>query len=145
MVAMAGVVVFAGTIVTSTGPHGGDEEAKRFELDISSVARVHGISVMIFLTLVLVLFGMLRRTRAPEAVQTRLGAVLLIACIQAAIGYIQYFNDIPAALVALHVAGATALWSAVIWYYLGLFHRDAEATDGAPTPAAAGSGELLPA
>ena len=145
MVAIVCVVVFTGTIVTSTGPHGGDEEAKRFELDISSVARVHGISVMIFLALVLVLFGMLRRTRAPEAVQTRLGAVLLIACIQAAIGYIQYFNDIPAALVALHVAGATALWSAVVWYYLGLFHRAAEATDGAPTPAAAGSGELLPA
>ncbi|MEY3091752.1 MAG: hypothetical protein RIU67_535, partial [Actinomycetota bacterium] len=27
----------------------------------------------------------------------------------AALGYTQYFNDIPAALVAIHIAGATAI------------------------------------
>ena len=46
------VVVFTGTIVTSTGPHGGDEEAKRFEFDLPGVARIHGTSVVLFLTLV---------------------------------------------------------------------------------------------
>jgi cytochrome c oxidase assembly protein subunit 15 len=144
MVAMTCVVVVTGTVVTSTGPHGGDEEAKRFELDISNVARIHGVSVLIFLALTLVILGLLRRTHASEGVQTRLGAVLLVACIQAAIGYIQYFNDIPALLVGLHVAGATALWSAVIWFYLGLFTRPAEVPAAAPV-AAAGSADLLPA
>ena len=46
---------------------------------------------------------------------------------QAAIGYIQYFNDIPALLVGFHIAGATAMWAAVLWYYLGLFVRPGEA------------------
>jgi cytochrome c oxidase assembly protein subunit 15 len=146
LVALICVVVVTGTVVTSTGPHGGDRHAKRFAFDISHVARIHGISVMVFLALTLVILRMLRRTRASEGVQTRLGAVLVAACVQAAIGYVQYFNGIPALLVGLHIAGATAVWTAVIWFYLGLFTRPAEAASGAPAPAAAtGSGELLPA
>jgi len=134
------LVVVTGTVVTSTGPHGGDEEARRFGFDIAHVARIHGSSVVLFLALVLVTLGVLRRTRAPEAVHTRLQAVLLVACVQAAIGYIQYFNDIPALLVGLHIAGATALWIAVIWYYLGLSARPAVvpvASDVSRAPAVA--------
>ena len=144
LVAATCVVVVTGTVVTSTGPHGGDEEAKRFGFDISNVARIHGLSVIAFLVLTLVILGMLRRTHASDAVQTRLGAVLLVACIQAAIGYIQYFNDIPALLVGFHVAGATALWSAVVWFYLGLFTRPAE-TPAVPATVDPGSATLQPA
>lgn len=138
------IVVFTGTIVTSTGPHGGDEEARRFGFDISNVARIHGIAVMAFLALTLVTLWQVRKTHASAAVLNRLGAVLLIACIQAAIGYIQYFNDIPALLVGLHIAGATALWAAVVWFYLGLFTRPAEAP-AVPEPVTPGSTALLPA
>ena len=35
---------------------------------------------------------------------------MFVAVVQGGIGYLQYFNDIPAALVAAHVAGATLLW-----------------------------------
>lgn len=125
LVLMACVVVTTGTVVTSTGPHGGDRKAERFGFAISHVARIHGISVMIFLGLTLLVLHLLRRSHAPEAAMNRLGAVLLVACIQAAIGYIQYFNGIPALLVGLHIAGATALWVAVIWFYLGLSVRPA--------------------
>jgi cytochrome c oxidase assembly protein subunit 15 len=38
-----------------------------------------------------------------------LEATMAIGVIQAALGYTQYFNDIPAALVAIHIAGATAI------------------------------------
>jgi hypothetical protein len=34
---------------------------------------------------------------------------------QAAIGYLQYFTGVPAALVAAHVAGATVLWAVTVW------------------------------
>ena len=141
---MVCIVVFTGTIVTSTGPHGGDEEARRFGFDISHVARIHGIAVMLFLALTLCTLWQVRRTSASVAVQNRLGAVLVVACIQAAIGYIQYFNDIPALLVGLHIAGATALWVAVVWFYLGLFTRPAEepAVGGTVAP---DSTTLLPA
>ena len=83
--------------------------------------------MMIFLTLVLVLFGMLRRTQAPEPVQTRLGAVLLITCIQAAIGYIQYFNGVPPGLVIIHVFGSVVVWIAALAFDLSLIARPVEA------------------
>jgi cytochrome c oxidase assembly protein subunit 15 len=150
LVALTVVVIVAGTVVTSTGPHGGDEKAKRFDLDLEWVARIHGTTVILFLALVLVTLGVLRRTHASEPVQARLGIVLLVACAQAAVGYIQYFNDTPALLVGFHIAGATALWAAVVWYYLGLFVRPAEAGADATTVATARSSpgdpsQLLPA
>jgi heme a synthase len=117
------VVVVTGTVVTSTGPHGGDAKAKRFGFFLPDVARVHGISVIIFLLLVLITLWLIRRTHAPVVVQQRLGVVLAVAVIQGAIGYIQYFNGIPELLVGFHIAGATAVWTAVVCFYLSLFSR----------------------
>jgi heme a synthase len=117
----ATVVVITGTVVTSTGPHGGDRKAKRFGFSLPEVARVHGTSVVVFLTLVLVTFWLLRRTRAPRAVQQQLLVLLVVLVAQAAIGYIQYFNGIPELLVGFHIAGATAVWAAVVALYLSMF------------------------
>ena len=129
------VVVVTGTVVTATGPHGGDEDARRFGFEISSVARIHGVSVTVFVALTLLTLWMVQRLHADDGVRNRIGGVLFIALAQAAIGYIQYLNDIPALLVGMHVAGATALWAAVVWFHLGLFVRDPEPTadaTGAP-------------
>ncbi len=126
---MACVVVTTGTVVTATGPHGGDEEAKRFALDLPTVARVHGTSVVVFLALALATLWLLRRTRAPQGVQTRLGVLLVAVVVQGAIGYAQYLSGIPELLVGFHLAGATAVWAATVWFLLGLVARD-------PAPAA---------
>ena len=40
---------------------------------------------------------------------------LCVAVAQGAIGYLQYFTGVPAALVAAHVAGATLLWAVTVW------------------------------
>jgi len=130
---VAAVVVISGTVVTSTGPHGGDKEVPRFALSLSEVARVHGVTVVTFLVLVLVTLGLLRRTGAPKNVQQR-GLVLLgLLLVQAAVGYVQYFNDIPALLVGFHVAGATLVWAAVVALYLGMSRRE-PAADVRPDP-----------
>jgi cytochrome c oxidase assembly protein subunit 15 len=139
LLAVAALVVVTGTVVTATGPHGGDEDARRFDFDIRVVARIHGSSVMLFLALLLVTLWLLRRTRAPRDVQHRLGVLLLVTVAQAAIGYTQYLTGIPAVLVGFHLAGATAVWAAVIWFYLGLFRR------AAPVPAAADASGTQPA
>jgi heme a synthase len=131
------VVVVTGTVVTSTGPHGGDAKAKRFGFYLPDVARVHGISVVIFLLLVLLTLWLIRRTYAPVVVQRRLGLVLVAAVVQGAIGYIQYFNGIPELLVGFHIAGATAVWSAVVCFYLSLFSRIAPITGAVEMPATA--------
>ncbi len=136
----ATIVVVTGTVVTATGPHGGDEDAKRFAFDIRDVARIHGSSVILFIVLIVVTGWMLWRTRATRDVVVRLGVLLGIVLAQAGIGYAQYLTGIPEVLVGFHLAGATAVWAAVVWFYLGLFRRDAPAVAGDD---AAGADEVL--
>jgi cytochrome c oxidase assembly protein subunit 15 len=120
LLASVSLVAVTGTVVTASGPHGGDAKAKRFSYSIPEVARVHGSTVVLFLLLVLATFALLRRTHAAAADQRRLGVVLVVAVAQAGIGYYQYFNGIPAVVVGLHITGATALFAAVFSFWLHL-------------------------
>jgi cytochrome c oxidase assembly protein subunit 15 len=125
LTAAAAVVVVTGTIVTGSGPHGGDPEARRLPFLPSEVARVHGTSVILFLGLTVVTIAMLRRAGAPPATLRR-GTQLLAAIVgQAAVGYTQYFTGVPALLVGVHIAGAAAVWAATVRFQLGLFVRPA--------------------
>ena len=115
MVLTAAVLV-AGTVVTGTGPHAGDEQARRFDLDISTVAQIHGIMVWITVASVVALAVRLRHARAQRAVlDGPITAWLGVGLAQASLGYIQYFSGVPAVLVGFHIAGATALWSITVW------------------------------
>jgi cytochrome c oxidase assembly protein subunit 15 len=120
LVAMAALIIFAGTVVTGTGPHGGDENVHRLGFSITTVARVHGILVMLFLAAVLVTLWLLLRDGAPVAV--RRGAELLLAVLvaQAFIGYVQYFSGVPEVLVAVHIVGAVSVWVATLHFVLQL-------------------------
>jgi len=113
-------VLIAGTLVTASGPHGGDPEAERMSWPISDAARVHGISVDILLALVLVLAWRMQRERAPRRAMAMVSAFLVLGCAQAVLGYVQYFNAIPALLVGFHVAGAVLVFSAVMQLQLEL-------------------------
>jgi len=125
-VAAAGLVLFLGTVVTSSGPHGGDENAERLQFALPQVARLHGAAVVVFLGLTVVVLLRLRAAKAPTRVLRRGELVLAVSVAQAAIGYIQYFNGVPALLVGVHVAGAAAVWIAALRFRLSL---------SAPTPA----------
>ena len=118
VVVAAGLVLFLGTVVTSSGPHGGDENAERLQFALPDVARFHGASVVLFLGLTLVTLWRLRAAKAPAAVLRRGEVVLAVSVAQAAIGYIQYFNGVPALLVGFHVAGAAVVWVASLRFLL---------------------------
>jgi cytochrome c oxidase assembly protein subunit 15 len=107
LVAGIAVVIVTGTFVTGAGPHGGDERARRFDVSVHDVARIHGTTVMVFLGLVL--FVMYRaRTRGGWAVvQGPLTLLLWVLVVQGAIGYTQYFTGVQPLLVVAHIAGAT--------------------------------------
>jgi cytochrome c oxidase assembly protein subunit 15 len=117
---LAAVAVVTGTVVTGTGPHGGDAEAPRFGFTIHAVARVHGAAVVVFGAVVLVLLRRLHVTRAPAEVQRRARLLVTAVFLQAVVGYTQYFTDVPALLVAVHILGAVLVWSATVWFVLGL-------------------------
>ncbi|MDQ6927486.1 MAG: COX15/CtaA family protein [Actinomycetota bacterium] len=115
----AAVVIFLGTVVTSTGPHGGDDKAERLPFLLTDVARAHGIGVMLFLAITLVTLWRLRRAGAPPALLHRGEILLAVSVGQGTLGYVQYFNGVPPLLVGFHIAGAAAVWAAAVWFALG--------------------------
>ena len=138
LLAIGVVVIVTGTIVTGSGPHSGAEkqqilealenqgetpaistlEVERLSFDVPDVARIHGISVMIFLLLTLRVLFMIKRnspTLLPNG-QNLMAAII----VQAGIGYLQYFTGVPALLVGIHVAGATLIWVMILRLYLAV-------------------------
>jgi cytochrome c oxidase assembly protein subunit 15 len=128
------VVVILGTVVTSSGPHGGGPDVRRFGFSLHSVAQLHGTSVEVLLGITLLSMWNLTRSGAPPAVMRRAQVLLIALVAQAAIGYTQYLNGDPVALVAAHVAGACVLVMATLWFYCGLTMRPttADRTVAAP-------------
>lgn len=99
------VVVYLGTMVTGAGPHAGDAEAPRNGLDSQVMSHVHAASVYLLVALTIAACIILRRTPAARVAYTLLALELL----QGTIGFVQYFTDLPIALVATHVVGAAVL------------------------------------
>jgi cytochrome c oxidase assembly protein subunit 15 len=134
LVALATLILVTGTVVTGAGPHSGGgrhDDVARLDIKLENAARLHSGIVWTFLVVVLVTLWVLRRDRAPRGVQRRVTVLLVLVVAQGAIGYIQYFNDLPALLVGLHVAGATAVWTATVVLLLGMYEHE---------PSSAGAG-----
>jgi heme a synthase len=130
----AGVVIMTGTLVTGSGPHAGDERADRLDIDVGTIARVHGITMILFLSLTVAVIWMADRGDAVPRVEERLRELLVVLVAQASIGYWQYFTGVPAPLVGVHVFGAALVWIAVLRVWLSLSE---------PAPAAAGAGDRV--
>lgn len=108
----ASLSIVTGTVVTATGPHAGSEDAPRFGFALVSVARVHSITVLVTVAMLVATLLLVRHEKDPDAVSLRqaLSVFGFVASAQASIGYLQYFTGVPVVLVAFHIAGATALW-----------------------------------
>lgn len=119
VVAAAGLVVFTGTVVTAAGPHAGDSQAARLDLQISGVARVHGLSVIVLLALTVVLRKVVGVDGAADA-RRAVDTLLVVVAAQAAVGYTQYFTGVPVVLVAVHICGALAVWISAVRLPLAL-------------------------
>ena len=110
--AVAWVVLYLGTVVTGSGPHAGDEDAVRNGLDPLQVSQLHADVVFLFLGLTVGLWFAVRAvglsTRAPRW-------LLVVIVLQGAVGFVQYFTDLPVVLVAFHMLGAALVSAAVTW------------------------------
>ncbi|MGI9623899.1 MAG: COX15/CtaA family protein [Acidimicrobiales bacterium] len=133
------VVLVTGTFVTGSGPHSGSEtaetrdaleaqgvdvsgleldelEVERLPFEVSDVAQVHGVTVMVFLAAVV--WFAVRVRNGPTDIFRGAQSLVAVVVAQAAVGYVQYFAGVPALLVAVHVAGAIAVWMAVLSLHL---------------------------
>jgi heme a synthase len=121
LVVVAGIVVVLGTVTTGTGPHAGDgtHHVKRFGLPLERVTQLHADSALLLTGLIVATLFAVRLTDVSTLVRRRSNWLAAAVVVQVAIGYTQYFLNLPPGVVELHVAGATLLWSATIWLQLG--------------------------
>lgn len=125
---LSGVVLSAvlvtGTMVTGAGPHAGDKSldspVPRLGLDIVMLVYRHSSLVTAYLALLIGLGFALLAVRAPRPVTVRLVVLVVLVCLQGMVGTVQFYTGVPAALVAVHVAGAAictaataALWASM--------------------------------
>jgi heme a synthase len=118
MAAAVGVLVI-GTMVTGSGPHAGDESAKRNGLDAAQIAQVHADLVFLLFGLAVAAWLALRAMRATYPARAALVVIAVLAA-QGLIGFVQYFTHLPAILVGAHMLGASLVWVAVLrlWWAL---------------------------
>lgn len=101
-----------GTLVTAAGPHAGDKTPQRtvprLEVEIVTLAHLHGTLLVGYLSLLIGLGAGLLAVGAPAQVMRRLRVVVAVVVAQGIVGVVQFRTGVPAVLVALHVAGAAA-------------------------------------
>jgi cytochrome c oxidase assembly protein subunit 15 len=135
----AAAVLVLGVIVTGSGPHAGDEHAKRNGLDPTQIAQAHADSVFLLIGLSVALWFTLRAVQAPHTTRRAALALVGVELAQALIGFVQYFTGLPVLLVGAHMLGATLLWIAVLAVLWSLRTRTAvpEALPSAAGPSPA--------
>ncbi len=122
LAAITAVMLAAGTIVTGTGPlagttideHGHRTTVPRFHFSLESVTQLHAdIGWFIGALAVALVVGLRFAGGSPRTV--RLGWIVLVGLgVQGVIGYVQYFNHLPAGLVWVHVSSSVLVWIFVL-------------------------------
>ena len=135
LVLLTVLAVVSGTLLTGAGPHGGDPDVERLQFHIPSLARLHGTAMALCAGVALLLWALAERgslhprrrvwRRQGYAAEARLTVGVLAA--QAVVGYLQYFTGVPPLLVGIHIAGAAALWTAVLRLQLSVREQPAAA------------------
>lgn len=114
LVLSASAVLVMGTLVTGTGPHAGDPDVERLPFDPVSVTRLHTDAAYVLAGLVLALLVVTWASAWRSWALALAGLVLG----QGALGYWQYFHNVPAAAVAVHVGLATLAFTLVTWVHV---------------------------
>ena len=107
------IVLLLGVVVTGTGPHAGDADAKRYPFNFRAVSWLHADAVIALICLTVALYLVVKVSESPEVKKLfgRMILIFLAICLaQGAIGYLQYLTGLPELLVGAHLLGATLVW-----------------------------------
>ncbi|MFV0406464.1 MAG: COX15/CtaA family protein [Propioniciclava sp.] len=111
-------VIALGVVVTGAGPHAGDGGAARNGLSPEWAAKAHAWAVWALVALTVL--GWVVAWSQPQLRRLWTG-LLGVELLQGGIGYVQYFTQLPAGLVILHLIGTTAFVATVthLWRRTG--------------------------
>ena len=126
LVAVTGLMLAAGTVVTGTGPLAGAASVPRYHLPLEGVTQFHAdigwlLGGLAVATAVALRYagpgsraGPGARAGPPPGAARRAWLLFGLILTQGAVGYAQYFSGLPAGLVWVHVLGATLIWIAAL-------------------------------
>lgn len=117
-------VFYVGTVVTGSGPHAGDADSPRNGLSPLQMSQLHADLVFLFVGLTLGLLFTLYATGAPAVAKQAVAVLLVVEVAQGAIGFVQYFTDLPIVLVGFHMLGAALISATMTWALVQV--RDAQ-------------------
>jgi heme a synthase len=118
--AASAAVLVLGVVVTGSGPHAGDADARRTGLDPEAVSQLHADGVFLLVGLSVGLLLAVRAARAPRVAVKAATVLLVVELAQGLIGFVQYLTGLPVLLVGAHMAGACAVWLASLAAYANL-------------------------
>ena len=121
--AVTWLVVYAGTVVTGSGPHAGDASSPRNGLDPLQLSQLHADLVFLLIGLTV---GMWFALRATGGDTRPVAALVAVEVLQAGVGFVQYFAGLPVAVVMLHMLGAALVVASASWLLVSVLE---------PTPA----------
>lgn len=129
-------VLYAGTIVTGSGPHAGAADAPRNGFDPAAMAQLHADLVFLLVGLTVGVALALHAVGAPARARHATTFLLVVEVAQGALGFTQYATGLPIALVNLHLLGAAVTVGCATWILVGIRERP-------PLPAAEDSSPPL--
>jgi heme a synthase len=130
-------VLVLGTVVTGAGPHSGDKNAAdRMDFDPETVSQLHADLVFLLVGLTVALLLALHASDSAGRIRRAVRDLLVVQLAQGLVGFVQYFTDLPIALVLVHMLGAVliaAFTARLVWAVRG---PATDAPVGAPAEAA---------
>jgi cytochrome c oxidase assembly protein subunit 15 len=122
LVPLGQLTILAGTIATASGPHAGahaGQLVQRFDFKgtatLEWVVQRHSAIAALFGLATVAVWLLLRRPGRDGRALRPLGAVIALLGLQGLLGGVQWALELPAEVVWLHVALATATWLAMLW------------------------------
>lgn len=143
LVPLGQLTILAGTIATASGPHAGAHEGQlvhRFDFEgtgtLEWVVQRHAVIAAIYGFAAIGVWFFLRRPGADRRALGPLTLVIGLLALQGAIGGIQWWLELPAGIVWVHVAIATGNWLAMLWTVAAAGRLESR-DKPSPTPSAA--------
>jgi cytochrome c oxidase assembly protein subunit 15 len=122
LIPLGQLTILAGTLATASGPHAGAHEGQlvhRFDFEgtgtLEWVVQRHAAIATIYGFAAIGVWLLLRRPGADRRALQPLTLVIGLLALQGAVGGLQWWLELPAGIVWVHVAIATCNWLAMLW------------------------------
>jgi heme a synthase len=122
LIPLGQLTILAGTIATASGPHAGAHAGQlvhRFDFEgvrtLEWVVQRHAVIAATYGFAAIGVWFLLRRPGADGRALKPLTLVLALLALQGAVGGLQWWLELPAGIVWVHVAIATGNWLAMLW------------------------------